>query len=391
MKNLRKAGRAAIFTGLILALVAAGVFMFPWKLKPYDEVGFLKPKLAKYQGVIHVWQVNDWRVGSSSRTSLVQAAVRRFEKGNIGIYVELENVTPDLLAKRMALGDMPDVLSFPDGFSGLDADLMLNLDAYSLPPLEDPFRRAFSRESRAVPWMAGGQFVLTNSGVGRAIAVEPPQADSSWTAGALVDYVTKAATGRRKKPVTALAGATPLMESLALGGVSLKGLQDRSLLPANPYQMTIDQARGVYTTGKCAVLLCTQWEASLMGRLAAKNKAFDYVVLPWPAGLRPCLSVQFISALKSGNTDKDNAEAAFIASLLSQTVQKDVAGKACCLPVVALPEDAMPQGEVEKMLFAELPVAHMPLPFAAVDKNAVAAALGGDTAAIEKIKERFVN
>jgi hypothetical protein len=157
------------------------------------------------------------------------------------------------------------------------------------------------------------------------VAVEPPQADGTWTQDALLDYALRAATGRRKKPVTALAGALGLMESLAMGGVSLKSLSDKSLLPDSAFRMTVDQARGVYTTGKCAVLLCTQWEASLMGRLAAKNKAFDYILLPWPEGLRPCLSVQFAAALSSGNAAKDAAEASFIASLLSQTVQKDVA------------------------------------------------------------------
>jgi ABC-type glycerol-3-phosphate transport system substrate-binding protein len=130
--------------------------LFPWKLKPYDEVEFLRPKPAKYQGVIRVWQVNDWRVGAYSRTNLVQAAARRFEKKNIGIFVEFQNVTPELLALRLAEGERPDVISFPDGFAGIGADLMLDLGSYGLPPLADPFSRAFSRDSRAVPWMAGG-------------------------------------------------------------------------------------------------------------------------------------------------------------------------------------------------------------------------------------------
>jgi ABC-type glycerol-3-phosphate transport system substrate-binding protein len=387
----KKFSRAAVVTALLLALIAAGVFLYPWKLTPYDEVGLLKKKQSPYQGVLHVWQLNDWRVGSYSRTGLVQAAARRFEKANIGVFIEFENVTAELLAQRLASGERPDVLSYPDGWAGISADDLLYLDTEAMPPLENPFSRAFAREPRAAPWMAGGQFVMTNSEVGRAMGVEPPQADNTWNAQALLDYAEKAATGRRKKPYTALAGASPLFEALALEGVDMKALYGKALMPEKPYGMGIDQARGVYTTGKCAVLLCSQWEAALMGRLAAKNKAFDYAVLPWPGGLRPCRSVQFASAFRSGDEKKDAAEITFVQSLLSLSVQQDVANKACSLPVVLLPSDKIPQGEIEKMLFSELPTAHMPLPLAERDDAAVAAALNGDRDAVAEIRKRFAN
>jgi ABC-type glycerol-3-phosphate transport system substrate-binding protein len=391
MAKWKKFYKAAIVTAILAALIGAGLFLFPGKLKPYDEVGLLKKKQSPYQGVLNVWQLNEWRVGSYSRTGLIQAAVRRFEKANIGVFIEFENVMAELLARRLAAGEKPDVLSFPDGWAGISADGLLRLDTPSMPPLEPPFSRAFAREPRAAPWMAGGEFVLTNSGVGRSIGVEPPQADSAWSAQALLDYAEKAATGRRKKPLTAVAGASPLFEALALDGVDMKTLMSGALLPANPFSMDIDQARGVYTTGKCAVLLCSQWEAALMGRLAAKNKAFDYAVLPWPAGLRPCLSVQFASAFASGDEKKDAAEIAFVQSLLSQAVQQDVANKACSLPVVLLPSDKMPQGEIEKMLFSQLPIARMPLPLVERNGGAIVDAMTGDRSAAEEIAKRFVN
>jgi ABC-type glycerol-3-phosphate transport system substrate-binding protein len=387
----KKFSRAAAVTALLLALASAGVFLYPWKLTPYDEVGLLKKKQSPYQGVLNVWQLNDWRVGGYSRTGIVQAAARKFEKANIGVFIEFENVTEELLSQRLAEGQRPDVLSYPDGWAEISADDLLYLNTDAMPPLENPFSRAFAREPRAAPWMAGGQFVLTNSEVGRAVGVEPPQGDNTWNAQALLDYAGKAATGRRKKPYTAMAGASPLFESLALEGVSVKALSDKSLLPANPFDMGIDQARGVYTTGKCAVLLCSQWEAALMGRLAAKNKAFEYVVLPWPGGLRPCLSVQFASAFQSGDEKKDAAEVAFVQSLLSLAVQQDVANKACSLPVILLPSEKTPQGEIEKMLFSELPTAHMPLPLVPRDDAAIASALNGDADAIAVIRKRFVN
>jgi ABC-type glycerol-3-phosphate transport system substrate-binding protein len=391
MAKWKRFWKAAVVTAVLATLVVTGFFVFPDKLKPYDEVGLLKKKQSPYQGVLNVWQLNDWRVGDYSRTGLVQAAARRFEKANIGVFVEFENVTEDLLEQRLASGEKPDVLSFPDGWAGVGRDNLLNLNVSGMPALESPFNRAFSVEPKAVPWMAGGEFVMTNSGVGRAVGVEPPQADNEWNAQALLDYAQKSATGRRKAPATALAGSSSLFESLALEGVNMKALEDKTLLPPSPFVMSIDQARGVYTTGKCAVLLCSQWEASLMARLAAKNKAFDYAVLPWPNSLRPCLSVQFLSAFSSGNKDKDALEISFIQSLLSQAVQQDVANKACSLPVVLLPSDKMPQDDIEKMLFAELTVAHMPLPFIEKNKEAIAAALSGDKSAIGKIKERFVN
>ncbi len=391
MLNWNKILKPLAITMLLGGLIVAGLFLFPGKLLPYDEVKFLSPRQSPYHGVLQVWQVNEWRVGSYSRTNLLQGAARRFEKANIGVFVEAENVTADQFAQRLAAGELPDVVSFPDGWAGIDGALLLDLGSAGLPPLASPFSRLFSADSRAVPWMAGGQLVLTNSEVGRAVGVEPPVADTSWTAQALLEYSQAAATGRRKKAGQAMAGAATLFESLALDGVSLTGLQEKNLLPDKPFRMGIDQARSIYSSGRCAVLLCSQWEAALMGRLAAKNKAFDYAALPWPNGLRPCLSVQFAAVVRSDDEQKNAAAAAFVASLLSKNVQTDVANKACCLPVVTIPDDAMPQGEVEKMLFAQLPVARMPLPLAARSLEDIEAALAGDGEALKRIKGRYLD
>jgi hypothetical protein len=92
MHQFRQFVKPILFTVLLSGIVVAGVFLFPGKLQPYDEVRFMSPRQSPYQGVLKVWQVNDWRVGSYSRTNLLQAAARRFEKGNIGVFVEAENV-----------------------------------------------------------------------------------------------------------------------------------------------------------------------------------------------------------------------------------------------------------------------------------------------------------
>jgi acetylornithine deacetylase/succinyl-diaminopimelate desuccinylase-like protein len=73
----------------------------------------------------------------------------------------------------LAEGELPDVVSFPDGWAGIDGELLLDLNSYALPPFVNPFTRLFSADSRAAPWMAGGQLVLTNNEVGRAVGVEP--------------------------------------------------------------------------------------------------------------------------------------------------------------------------------------------------------------------------
>ncbi len=391
MQHWRQFVKPILFTVLLGGIVVAGVFLFPGKLQPYDEVRFMSPRQSPYQGVLKVWQVNDWRVGSYSRTNLLQAAARRFEKTNIGVFVEAENVTAEQFALRLAGGEQPDVVSFPDGWAGIDEELLLDLNSTALPPLASPFVRLFSADSRAAPWMAGGQLVLINNEVGRAVGVEPPVNDTTWTADTLLAYAQSAATGRRKKPVLAMGGASPLFESLALDGAGLDGLLEKKLLPDKAFRMSIDQARSVYSSGRCAVLLCSQWETALMGRLAAKNKAFDYVALPWPNDLRPCLSVQFASVVRSESEAKNAAAAAFVAALLSKSVQSDVANKACCLPVVALADDALPQGEIEKMLFAQLPVARLPLPLKARSMDDIEAALAGEGAALERIKGRYLN
>ena len=381
MTDKKKFRRAAIFTAILALLIAVGPFFLPQKLQPYDIAGILKKKPSAWQGVLHLWQVNTWRVGRSSRTAIVQSAARRFESRHIGVYIEIENLTETMFNKRLQLGELPDIVSFPDGWDGINAELLMELDSADMPELSRPFATAFSCDKRAVPWMAGGQFVLINNALARSVGVEPPQPDSTWTAQAMFEFAEKAATTRRRKPMLALSGSAGSLMPLALSALSLKPLEEKKLLPEKAFTLSQDGAREPYASGRCAVLISSQWEAALMERLAARNKAFEYSVLPLPKDLRPCLNVQYAAVVASQDQHRDAAAVQFVYTLLSESVQTNIADKACSLSVVPPRQGSKAAGDIEKMLLEQLDNGRVPLPFIKADGQTMAAALGGDKGA----------
>ncbi len=383
--------RSALFTAALAALIVLGVFFLPGKLQGISLANVLRPKPPAWQGVLHVWQVNTWRVGRGSRTAVVQAAARRFETRNVGVYVELDNVTEEMLRQRLTEGRLPDVLLFPDNWSGMDAEMFLTLDASTLPTLSQPFASAFQREPRAVPWMAGSQLVLVNNALCRSAGVEPPMADKSWNLQALLDFSRQASTSRRKKNVLALSGAQSNWLPLAMEAANVRELQAQSLLADKVFSQSIDGAREPFAAGRCAVLLGTQWEAALMERLAAKGKAFEYSVLPLPGDVRPTLNIQYAAVYASGDEARDASATAFIATLLSQPVQKSIAENSACLAVIPNATERLPDSDVEKFLWNQLPRARAPLPWQTLEPTRLEQALGGDKGAALVLGEMFAN
>ncbi len=368
-------------TAVLAALFAVAPLFYPQNLAPTEAADVLRRTPAPWQGVLTVWQVNTWRVGRGSRAALANLAVTRYEKAQIGVWAEVIGLTPEEFTKRWAAGERPDVVSFPDGWTGLTGVELLDLTASST-GLQEPYATAFAAEPRALPWMAGGTVVLIGNDVGRAVGVEPPVADASWTAQALVDYAASASAPRRKKRPTALTGAAGCWDALALAGVRVSGLA------GGVKAQSIDQARQQWAGGSTAVLLGTQWEGALLERLAAKNKAPDYTLLPLPNDVPAVLNVQYVAALSSGDEERDEVAAALARAFLSLTVQKAVANSAC-LPVVALPEEAQPKGELETLLRAQAANAWMPAALTARDDALVAAALDGDGQAVAALRGRY--
>jgi ABC-type glycerol-3-phosphate transport system substrate-binding protein len=391
MADMKKFRRAALFTAVLALLIAIGPFFLPEKLQPYDIAGVLRKKPPAWQGVLHLWQVNTWRVGQGSRTALVQSAAKRFEARHIGVYLEIENVTEEVLQNRLKAGELPDIVSFPDGWAGIDTGLLMELDSPAMPELSAPFRTAFNQDKRALPWMAGGQFVLINNAMCRSVGVEPPLAGAEWTSQALLEFARKAATTRRRKPLLALSGSTQSLLPLALQGVNIKALEEKKLLPDKAYTLGIDSAREPYASGRCAALVCTQWEAALMERLAAKSKAFEYSVLPLPNDLRPCLNVQYAAVVATNEENRNTVAAEFVYTLLSEPVQTAITMKSCSLAVVPPKSDIVLEGELEKLLQEQLKHGRVPLAFQKADGQNLIAALGGDKGAALLLAAAYAN
>ena len=383
---------AIAITVLIAAMFAAMPLWFPQKLAPKDAAQVLRRTPSPWQGVLQLWQVNTWRVGRGGRAALAGLAATRFEKRQVGVYVEITQMDPEGFAQRWAAGERPDVVSFPDSWDGLQGVELLELDA-GAPPLAQPFGALLQTNkpeaSKALPWMAGAQVVLINNEVGKAVGVEPPITDKSWTTQALLDYAAAAAGGRRKKPAQAIVGTAAAWDPLALAGASLTDLRAKRLIDQDGLTLSIDRARERFSTGSTAVLLGTQWEAGVMERLAARGKVFDYSVLPCPADAPAVLNVQYVAALVSGDEERDGLTMKLAQTFLDLPVQQAVA-EAICIPVVELPADKLPKGELEVMICAEAAGAYLPRAFAPRPQALMDTALTGDGQAAGMLRAQYL-
>lgn len=77
---------------------------------------WMEPKSEGYGGVITVWHVVSFKPYLGSLGSWLSELSRSVEKKHFGVYFEVDSITADEAAERMANGKFPDVLSFPSGW-----------------------------------------------------------------------------------------------------------------------------------------------------------------------------------------------------------------------------------------------------------------------------------
>ena len=68
-----------------------------------------------FRGIIKVWHIAGFKPYSGSIANRIKAAAAKVEKKHFGVYFDVEAITPQEAKKRMALGERPDLFSFPFG------------------------------------------------------------------------------------------------------------------------------------------------------------------------------------------------------------------------------------------------------------------------------------
>lgn len=94
-------------------------------------------RAESYTGTLALWHIVSFKTGGQSGVSYLNDRIRKFEKNNPYVYIEITGLTVAEAQDRLAAGEQPDIVSYPLGFFD---------DASFLAPLEvqDRLAEAFT-------------------------------------------------------------------------------------------------------------------------------------------------------------------------------------------------------------------------------------------------------
>lgn len=125
---------------LLVAAIAVGVRAY--RALPADNAPEVRKKYDTWAGVLRVWVVEDWQVGTGSLERWLNACAAAFEKSHDGVYVNVQPVPAEAVRNFLTTGvNPPDAIVYPPGLlssaDGLrafsaSADFIPGLDAVGM-------------------------------------------------------------------------------------------------------------------------------------------------------------------------------------------------------------------------------------------------------------------
>lgn len=141
--------RVLLFMSLLLC---AALGIIAYSHLPNDGSPIVQEKYAGWSGVLRVWVCDDLRIGGTSPISWLNACATAFEKSHKGIYVNVQTVPSEAIARMDETGiNPPDMIIWPAGLLD-DADYLIELSG------EYPLRLGLDISPYAVPVLTGAHF-----------------------------------------------------------------------------------------------------------------------------------------------------------------------------------------------------------------------------------------
>lgn len=320
------------------ATVAVSIWQIPLLLRPMNARTFLAEEEPAWQGVLEVWHINGWRTPQAGRSVILEAAARRVEKDNNGVFFEILNLTQEEYLSLLASGREPDILVFPGGTEGIQGEDMATL---SLPEgLRQSFSQALCSQGArlwALPWIGSGTLLLVNPAAVVTSGSSPAWENGPYTADALVSLWKSwhYETGKKtRKQIVGLGTAD--LTALPLAGQTVSGFLSDTVL-------TDRQAWDAFLSGDTVSLLGSLWDAAALDRRLAEGKGFPYLRRAMPEDLPEELLLQWVAVSDRGDDGKKALAAAFAQALFHPAIQAKINLSTGCIPALEL-EPAVDSG-----------------------------------------------
>lgn len=128
MNRIQKTLSLILLAAVLLLIVFLPKYVGTMLERP-GYVDWLRPKREAFRGTLTVWHVVRFRPYLGSLGSWLKQQAQTIEKRHFGVYLNVEALTEEDAAARLALGEMPDIISFPPGFIAPSLLSPLSIDA----------------------------------------------------------------------------------------------------------------------------------------------------------------------------------------------------------------------------------------------------------------------
>lgn len=283
------------FKSVALIFVIGFVIYMSMNFKEVERVWtkWLKGEAQGYHGNINIWHIND----EFSVKIPYSSMLKKYEKQNFGIFVNVEYLSPDELAKKAEQGEQPDIVSYskvPD---------MLKQQFTALEKTDTPFIKAGMEEKKlkAYPLCYDTYSLIINEEITDELEEEIPSALEP-------DYI-----------LTKLAKLNYPEEIVPLGFSSWGGAVNLLLAAERGSDIAYNQATlKDFADGKVAAMVCSTLE---LDKYSGELPAYSAVQL---GGFTD--RVRFVSVCEeSGDKNRIKCSKEIAELLMTEKYQKQIA------------------------------------------------------------------
>lgn len=277
-------------------------------------------RAENYTGTLQLWHIVSFKTGGQSGVSYLNDHIRRFEKSNPYVYIEITGLTVSEANEKLAAGEQPDIISYPLGFFD-DAAFLAPLEAQD--SLASPYKEVgvWGNTLYAYPYMADFYVLSCNQDKLFAADVTAPT-DNQLQASDLDALLAAFDNTANTVAITDTVGLSPLM---ALSYLRPNGKVTQPFASTNGLDSFLD--------GESPLLLSTAAEAEKLAfdKRAATLNIHTYALSDYTD------AVQLISVATAEDSSKQTMCTKFAVSLLSSRAQTNLAAVQL-LPTTIIPD-----------------------------------------------------
>ena len=123
-----------VLSQIITILLIAFIIIWPIYINYYTQVDVEEDKVDSWKGVIKLWDFPRLDIHTGSRYGWINDRIKRFERQNPGVYIELEPIDwesgPIKLEVALKTGALPDIAPIGSDFECMSNNMLESLDLF---------------------------------------------------------------------------------------------------------------------------------------------------------------------------------------------------------------------------------------------------------------------